>query len=85
MSVMVESVLMPFFSFHPFSAPMAFVLQPWQLFVTILAALINHYQQQVNDFQRICPFSGKRYGMCVRLNCGRGWGQGGVPDRMTVT
>ena len=32
---------------------MAFVLQPWQLFVTILAALINHYQQQVNDFQRV--------------------------------
>ena len=31
---------------------MAFVLQPWQLFVTILAALINHYQQQVNDFQQ---------------------------------
>jgi hypothetical protein len=30
---------------------MAIVLQPWQLFVTILAALINHYQQQVNDFQ----------------------------------
>ena len=31
---------------------MAFILQPWQLFVTILAALINHYQQQVNDFQQ---------------------------------
>ena len=45
MSVMVESVLMlmPFSSFHPFSAPMAFILQPWQLFVTILAAVINHY------------------------------------------
>jgi len=31
---------------------MAFILQPWQLFVTILATLTNHYQQQVNDFQR---------------------------------
>ena len=49
---MVEAVLMPFSSFHPISAPMAFILQPWQLFVTILAALINHYQQQVNDFQQ---------------------------------
>ena len=39
-------------SFHLFSAPRAFILQPWQLFVTILAALINHYQQQVNDFQQ---------------------------------
>ena len=57
MSVMVESVLMPYssFHFHPISALMAFILQPWQLFVTILAALINHYQQQVNDFQRCCP------------------------------
>ncbi len=53
MSVMVDSVLMPFSPFHPISAPMAFILQPWQLFVTILAALINHYQQQVNDFQRV--------------------------------
>ena len=43
---------MPFTSFHPISAPMAFILQPWQLFVTILAALINHYQQRVNDFQQ---------------------------------
>ncbi|MCH7687040.1 MAG: hypothetical protein IH899_10230, partial [Planctomycetes bacterium] len=42
---------MPFSSFLPISVPMAFILQPWQLFVTILAALINHYQQQVNDFQ----------------------------------
>ena len=32
---------------------MAFILQPWQLLVTILAALTNHYQQQVNDFQRV--------------------------------
>ena len=53
MSVMVESILMSYSSFHPIGAPMAFILQPWQLFVTILAALINHYQQQVNDFQRV--------------------------------
>jgi len=31
----------------------------------------------------ICPFSRKRYGMYGRLNCGRGWGQGGVPDGMS--
>ena len=31
---------------------MAFILQPWQLLVTILAAWINHHQQQVIDFQR---------------------------------
>jgi len=50
--MMVESELMPYSSFHPISVPMAFILQPWQLLVTILAALINQYQQQVNDFQR---------------------------------
>ena len=31
---------------------MSFILQPWQLFFMILAAWINHHQQQVNDFQR---------------------------------
>ena len=31
---------------------MSFILQPWQLFFVILAAWINHHQQQVNDFQR---------------------------------
>jgi transposase InsO family protein len=49
---MVEAELMPYSSFHPNSAPMAFILQPWQILVTILAALINHHQQQVIDFQR---------------------------------
>ena len=49
---MVESELMPHASFHPIGATMAFILQPWQLLVTILAALINHHQQQVIDFQR---------------------------------
>ncbi len=52
MSVMVESVLKPFSSFHPISAPIAFILQPWQLLVTILAALINQYQQRFNDLKR---------------------------------
>ena len=31
---------------------MSFILQPWQLFFMILAAWINHHQQQVHDFQR---------------------------------
>ena len=41
--------------------------------------------QKPNDYEsrRICPFSRKRYGMYGRLNCGRGWGQGGVPDGMS--
>ena len=32
---------------------MRFLLQPWQLLFVILAAWINHRQQQVNDFQRV--------------------------------
>ena len=32
---------------------MSFILQPWQLFFVILAALVNRRQQQVNEFQRV--------------------------------